>query len=335
MAQGGSMSIVSTIGERTVVLSLSGGKDSTAAGLYLREQGIPFVPVFNDTGWEHPTLYEHLDYLATLFGPITTLRSEIAIPEDYRAEVEALEARLGRPSPMVRWCVKKAMFPSRKRRWCTQELKAFPFIRWAKAHPDELVNVVGIRRDESAARSDWPEWAQHPDVDSVEVWAPLISWTVEEVIEIHQRHAVRPCRLYLEGARRVGCWPCIQSNRDELRLLSRDDVRVGILRDLEALIVRVANDREHAYSKRGMGPAWFQARTPIAIEGEDVSIGCDDDSAAAPVKYPCWPIDRVLEWAAEAPRGRGQMDLFAALPTEAGCARWGMCDIYSPTKGAR
>ena len=294
------------IGERTVVLSLSGGKDSAAAGLYLREQGIPFVPVFNDTGWEHPALYTHLDYLAGIFGPVTVLRSEIEIPLAYRAEVEALEARLGRASPMVRWCVKKAMFPSRMRRWCTQELKARPFIQWAKAHPDELVNVLGIRHDESAARADWPEWAQHPDVSSVEVWAPLIAWTVQDVVDIHARHGVTPCRLYLEGARRVGCWPCIQSNRDELRLLSRDDVRVGILRDLESLVAKIRNEPR----------AWFQAGTPM------------QDGTSPP-----WPIDRALEWAAETPRGRGQMDLFAALPSEAGCARWGMCDIYSPKNG--
>jgi len=35
------------------VLSLSGGKDSTAAALWLREQGIPHVRLFMDTGWEH------------------------------------------------------------------------------------------------------------------------------------------------------------------------------------------------------------------------------------------------------------------------------------------
>jgi 3'-phosphoadenosine 5'-phosphosulfate sulfotransferase (PAPS reductase)/FAD synthetase len=156
----------------------------------------------------------------------------------------------------------------------------------------------------------------------------LIKWTVEDVVTIHARHGVMPCRLYLDGARRVGCWPCIQSNRDELRLLSRDDIRVGILRDLEALIVRVASDRQHKYSERGMGPAWFQARTPTA-KTDDETPG----DGSSKVRYPCWPIDRVLEWAAEKPFGRGQFDLFAALPSEAGCARWGMCDVYSPKKG--
>lgn len=38
---------------RPIVLSASGGKDSTAAGLLLVEHDLPFQAVFADTGWEH------------------------------------------------------------------------------------------------------------------------------------------------------------------------------------------------------------------------------------------------------------------------------------------
>ena len=49
--------------DRPIIASVSGGKDSTAVMLYLREKGISFTPVFCDTGWEHPITYDYLSYL--------------------------------------------------------------------------------------------------------------------------------------------------------------------------------------------------------------------------------------------------------------------------------
>jgi 3'-phosphoadenosine 5'-phosphosulfate sulfotransferase (PAPS reductase)/FAD synthetase len=287
------------------VLSLSGGKDSTAAALWLREQGIQHVRLFMDTGWEHASLYEHLDYLEEQLGPIIRIKSEIGVPEGYAADVAALEDRIGRPSPMIRWTVKKAMFPSRVRRWCTQELKVRPFLRWVDEQDADVVNVVGIRAEESLARSGLPEREAMPGAEHIEVWRPLIRWTEQDVIDIHSRHAVRPCKLYLEGASRVGCWPCIMARKSELRMLGEDDVRVSVIRDLEALVARVVQDRKHMHDNP---PTFYQARAP-------------SESGT----YPCVPIDKVLQWARTSLGGR-QFELFAASPREAGCTRWGLCD---------
>ena len=48
-----------------IIVPVSGGKDSTASLiLAIEEVGKELViPVFNDTGWEHPLTYEYLEYL--------------------------------------------------------------------------------------------------------------------------------------------------------------------------------------------------------------------------------------------------------------------------------
>src|SRR5579859_3399574 len=82
-----------------LVASVSGGKDSTAMVLALREAELEFRCVFADTGWEHPETLAYVDYLAETLG----------------IEIE----RVGVPGGMVAVATKKAAFPMRKGRWCT------------------------------------------------------------------------------------------------------------------------------------------------------------------------------------------------------------------------
>lgn len=289
------------------VLSLSGGKDSVAAGLYLKEQGIEHVRVFMDTGWEHPDLYAHLDYLEGELGPIVRIQPKIPeIPDQVVADVEAIEAIVGRsPSGFVRWSVKKGMFASRRQRWCTQLLKVRPFLSWVEALDQEIVNVVGIRAAESAARSRLSEREEMPGAEHIEVWRPLIRWTEGDVIEIHRRHGIKPCPLYLRGSVRVGCWPCIQSGKSELRQLAGDARRLTAIRMLEDLVARLAAERGAA------PPALFQS----VVRMKDGS-------------RPCIPIDRIVEWA-QTSRGGRQMLIDTSWGRESGCVRWGMCEAPS------
>lgn len=289
------------------VLSLSGGKDSVAAALYLREQGIEHDRVFMDTGWEHPDLYAHLDYLEQELGPIHRIRAPIPeLPPAVLPEVEEIESLVGvSPSPFVRRCVKRAMFPSRRRRWCTQELKVHPFLRWVEQLDADIVNIVGIRAEESAARARLPERELMPGADHIEVWRPLIRWTEQQVIDIHLRHNVRPCPLYLRGSTRVGCWPCIQANKPELQQLAKDGRRLAAIRLLEQLVARL--DRE-SDDPADNAPSLFQQ----SLRNADG-------------RRPCVPIDDVIEWANTKHGGR-QMMLGGSWGREAGCVRWGMCD---------
>lgn len=296
-----------------VALSLSGGKDSAAAALFLREQGIEHTRVWMDTGWEHPDLYAHVDYLEAELGPIVRLSPRMPVlPPEVLSRVEDIEALVGRsPSGFVRWAVYKGMFPGRMRRFCTQELKVRPFLRWVDEQNDDVLNVVGIRAAESAARANLPEREPMLGAEHVEVWRPLIRWTEADVIAIHQRHGLRPCPLYLRGAHRVGCWPCIMANKGELALLAKDDRRVQAIRLLEALVGDMAALRP----TRGHGrPGLFQSSAPVQTPDGP--------------KWPCLPIDDVLTWA-RTERGGRQMRL-GEWGHEDGCVRWGMCDTEQP-----
>lgn len=120
-----------------IVASVSGGKDSAALSLWLKEQGYEHRRVFADTGWEHRSTYDYLDgELTRALGPIDRVRSTI-----------------GGMADLIR---KKGMFPQRLRRYCTQELKTRPLAKYIARMQDEhgeVVNAVGIRAEESASRA--------------------------------------------------------------------------------------------------------------------------------------------------------------------------------------
>lgn len=109
------MRAIDRIAGRRVVLSVSGGKDSAAASLHLRELGIEHTRVFADTGWENPITYEYLR------GPLTQALGPIV-------EVRAAET-------FVQLVRKKRIFPDRTKRFCTVELKVKPIdeaVAWAR-----------------------------------------------------------------------------------------------------------------------------------------------------------------------------------------------------------
>lgn len=301
-----------------VIVSVSGGKDSVAASLHLRDLGITHDRIFLDTGWEHPDLYAHLDYLDEVLGPIERIKAKIPdVPDDVLPEVEAIEALVGSsPSAFVRWTVRKGMFPSRVRRFCTQELKVRPFLRYVEALDEDVVNVVGIRAEESVARSRLPERELMPGAEHIEVWRPLIRWTESQVIDIHRRHGVKPCPLYLRGSTRVGCWPCIQSNKPEIHELSKDAKRIEAIRLLELLIQRMSRERHEARGEtQAHKPTLFQSRRRNH-EGERRGM----------------PIDEIVAWSQTARGGRQPM-LSADWGREAGCVRWGMCETARNDNG--
>lgn len=309
---------------RTVVASISAGKDSGAMALFFKEEGIPFIAVHQRTGWDAASkgFYQYLHGdLARVIGPV----------------VEIQGAKL--MTDLVRH---KGMFPSRKRRFCTEELKIVPMQLYLRGLSDQgldVVNAVGIRADESQDRADAAEWEWSAAFDC-DIWRPILSWTVDDVVAIHARHGLRPNPLYLMGATRVGCWPCINATKAEIRLVADSDpARIDEIRRLEAAVgaaalKRYKRDRaawllnppaEPAVGTKAHS-AWTKKRDRLlAPFSAPAFFQAKLEDPPGSGLYPCWPIDKVVEWSRTA-RGGRQFELFTADPSEAGCMRWGLCE---------
>lgn len=110
------------------IVSLSGGKDSTALAIYLRGKIPQLEYVFCDTHEELPETYDYLDRLeAFLQRPIVRLNAK-------RGFNHWLDMYNG-------------MLPSAQVRWCTRKLKIEPFEEYVG--DDQVWSYIGIRGDEN------------------------------------------------------------------------------------------------------------------------------------------------------------------------------------------
>jgi 3'-phosphoadenosine 5'-phosphosulfate sulfotransferase (PAPS reductase)/FAD synthetase len=210
---------------------LSGGKDSSATALWLiHESGEPHESIrftFCDTGNEHQYVYDHIAMLSERFqswgcAPVVTLKPERDFYE------------------LAKW---KKRFPSRKARFCTQFLKVIPTREDVTAliRSDYDVTVhSGVRAGESADRAKLVECG-FDDMFGCTVNRPLLRKSLADVIAMHARYGVPLNPLYSYGFTRVGCFPCINSNKSEVRLISiHFPERIDHLRSEERKIGKIS-----------------------------------------------------------------------------------------------
>jgi 3'-phosphoadenosine 5'-phosphosulfate sulfotransferase (PAPS reductase)/FAD synthetase len=110
------------------VLGISGGKDSSALAVYMRDRVPEMEYFFCDTGAELPETYEYLNRLEAALGKsIVRLNAD----RDFDHWMEVYQGTL--PSPQMRWC--------------TKNLKIKPLEDWVG--DEKVISYVAIRADEN------------------------------------------------------------------------------------------------------------------------------------------------------------------------------------------
>lgn len=191
--------------ETKYIVSLSGGKDSTAMLLRLLEEGRPVDEIlFCDTGIEFDAMYRHIDKLEMYIGqPITRLKS------NYEFEYLLLEHMPKRKNPELIGR-KGYSWGGPRNRWCTAMLKTRIIDKYIRALSKQynLVQYIGIAADEPKRIKD----KQYP----------LVEWGMTEAdcLEYCKKRGFDWDGLY-DIFHRVSCWCCLLQSLDELRKLRK------------------------------------------------------------------------------------------------------------------
>ena len=329
-----------------VVAGISGGKDSTALALWLCfESGIQRDRIrleFCDTGNEDALTYEFLEYLRTVVGEI-----HVVMPDMDFWKLARHKKRF--PSRMARFCTQHLkVMPSHDSLAAHMDsgkkiIKATG-VRWDEAHasndrgevPEIAYDGFDIGKGKSKRTYIYP------------VWYPLRAWTLDDVWSIHKRYlsldaviglvaadpTMQPgqkqdlCEimrmneiprnpLYDMGAQRVGCFPCINSAKREMRALAHyRPERIEFINEQE---MSVANRWGYSgFFARSTVPLHF--RSKVLRKDDEVLI---DEETGEPMLVAT--IHDVVEWS-KTWRGARQYEFF--LPDEAGgaCVIGGECE---------
>jgi len=280
------------------LVSFSGGADSQACAWWVRQRfpAEEIILLNSDAGGnEHPMTTEFIaEYSRTIF-PVVTVSAQIQDmgsrgtrpggTRDRRQKFQETD-----PLTFDTLAYIQNRFPSRKAQFCTRHLKLLPQKRWIDTMLTSkhvaYERYIGVRCDEFAVRANTPDSTWDTYFNCL-LHYPVRCWTKPEVFAV-LRQAGEPINpLYTLGFNRVGCAPCINSNKaDILNWATR----------FPAII-----DKVRAWEQR-VGRTFFAPMVP-----------------GSPINW----IDDVVQWAHTAHGGRRLMFVLQPSACE---SKYGLCD---------
>lgn len=229
-----------------IVVSFSGGKDSTACFLHALEAGVPIEkielwhqcvdgapegrPGATNHFFDWPVTEAYVEAFAAAFGVRLLYQWKNGgiigemMKHDGRTSSSGFELPGGRTVTVGGTRGKigtRLMFPAPTAdlgvRWCTPYAKIDPD---AKVYANDprfkrgctVCELTGERREESANRATYANVEPHKAatrVRRIEHWRPVIDWPEEEVWDILARWNVNPHPCYHLGWSRCSCISCI------------------------------------------------------------------------------------------------------------------------------
>lgn len=249
----------------------SGGNDSVALVQWAIEKGLKDLHVaYSNTGWAADFWAERLDKFRALVESNGGAYHEIGCEGMY---------------DLVK---RKKMWPQNGKAFCSFELKIKPAMEWLELiDPEkEATCLVGIRREESAKRANWPEWVEESENHGFRsLHSPLVRHTEEMRNELIIRAGfdVLPHRS-------MECYPCIpNANKSDIAMLDKN--RIAALEIYE---------NEMGYTAKG------KKRFIFSTGNESLENGKKSKKKKGGAKG----IREVWQWAQTSNFVAGQADIF-------------------------
>lgn len=233
------------------VCGISGGKDSSALAIHMRDRVPEMEYFFCDTGAELPETYEYLSRLEVALGkPIARLNSDKGF--DHWFEVY------------------RGMLPSPQMRWCTRQMKIKPLEEWIG--DDEAISYVAIRADESSRKG---YVSTKPNISAV---FPFIEDDVDHdgVMRILDEAGLG-LPSYYEWRTRSGCYFCFFQRKAEWVGLSErhPELYERAVAIENKVLMDAGEGGDASYADRGMrgrSYTWSQGETLVELVGRKDEI---------------------------------------------------------------
>jgi 3'-phosphoadenosine 5'-phosphosulfate sulfotransferase (PAPS reductase)/FAD synthetase len=207
------------------IVGFSGGADSQATALWVRQRFPPEDVILLNAdagGNESAITSEWIRWYSDTIHPVVTVHATVADMGN-RSPGKIRERGLTPETPMsfALMATIKGRFPASRLQFCTEHLKLAPARRWIEDHrldwPDGFERYIGIRRDESDRRKAAPETCWD-DYFGCWLHSPIVHWSKAEVFQFLKDNGEKWNPLYDLGFGRVGCAPCVNSGKEDIRL---------------------------------------------------------------------------------------------------------------------